>query len=438
MEAAVCPSDHPPLSAGTGEPSTRNDKDLAIRQDGNRTLKRLLFLLIPVALLLGWLFVRGPGLVEVPFARVARETIVSTLNTNGKVEPIEWAAAHAEIGGPVQQIHVAKGQTIHKGQLLVTIGQPDVETAMLSAEARIKAAKAEIETLNQGGRASEQAEIQSNLVRARTDLKNAQTEYTTLQRLAAKNAATKADVETARQTVERAQQQIQSLERRKNSLVSQPDRSAAEARLQEAESGATAAAQRLTTGQVRSPANGIVYRLEVRPGGYLNAGDLVAEVGRLNQLRVRVYVDEPELGRVQKGMPVTITWDAMPERKWKGFVESVPLQVIALGTRQVGEVIATIDNPDLTLIPGTNINAEVLSKTAENTVVVPKEAVRRQGVETGVFLLDGTKLAWRPVKTGISSVTRMQVVEGLKEGDMVALPVERTLKAGDEVKPLIQ
>ncbi len=110
-------------------------------------MKRLLFLLIPVALLLGWLFVRGPGLVEVPFARVARETIVSTLNTNGKVEPIEWAAAHAEIGGPVQQIHVAKGQTIHKGQLLVTIGQPDVETAMLSAEARIKAAKAEIETL---------------------------------------------------------------------------------------------------------------------------------------------------------------------------------------------------------------------------------------------------------------------------------------------------
>ena len=401
-------------------------------------MKRLLFLLIPVALLLGWLFVRGPGLVDVPFTRAARETIVSTLNTNGKVEPIEWASAHAEIGGPVQQIHVQRGQSIHKGQLLVTIGQPDVQAAILSAEARIKAAKAEIDTLNQGGRAIEQAEIQSSLVRARTELKNAQSEYTTLQRLAAKNAATKADVEAARQVVERAQQQIQSLEGKKNSLVTQPDRSAAEARLQEAQSGASAAEQRLTTGLVRSPANGIVYRLEVRPGGYLNPGDLVAEVGRLNQLRVRVYVDEPELGRVQKGMPVTITWDAMPQRKWKGFVESVPLQVIALGTRQVGEVIATIDNPDLTLIPGTNINAEILSKTAENTLVIPKETVRRQGSETGVFILDGAKLAWRPVKTGIASVTRMQIVEGLKEGDLVALPVERTLKAGDEVTPLIQ
>ena len=401
-------------------------------------MRRLLLLLIPIALLLGWLFVRGPGPAEVPFTRAARETIVSTLNTNGKVEPIEWAAAHAEIGGPVQQIHVERGQTIRKGQLLVTIGQPEVQAEMSTAEARINAARAEIDTLNQGGKASEQAEIQSGLVRARTDLTNAQSEYTALQRLAAKKAATKAEVEAARQAVERAQQQIQSLERRRSSLVTQPDRSAAEARLQEAQSGAAAAAQRLTTGQVRSPAGGIVYRLEVRPGGYLNPGDLVAEVGRLNQLRVRVYVDEPELGRVEKGMPVTITWDAMPERKWKGFVESVPLQVIALGTRQVGEVIATIDNPDLTLIPGTNINAEILSKAAESALVVPKEAIRRQGAETGAFVLDGNKLAWRPVKTGISSVTRMQVLEGLKEGELVALPVERTLKAGDEVRPLVQ
>jgi HlyD family secretion protein len=389
-------------------------------------------------LLLGWLFVRGPGPAGVPFTRAVRETIVSTLNTNGKVEPIEWAAAHAEIGGPVQQIHVERGQAVRKGQLLVTIGQPEVQVEMSTAEARINAARAEIDTLNQGGKASEQAEIQSGLIRARTDLTNAQTEYTALQRLAAKKAATKAEVEAARQAVERAQQQIQSLERRKNSLVTQPDRTAAEARLQEAQSGAAAAAQRLTTGQVRSPTNGIVYRLDVRPGGYLNPGDLVAEVGRLNQLRVRVFVDEPELGRVEKGMPVTITWDAMPERKWKGFVESVPLQVIALGTRQVGEVIATIDNPDLTLIPGTNINAEILSKAAESALVVPKEAIRRQGAETGAFVLDGNQLAWRAVKTGISSVTRMQILEGLKEGELVALPVERAIKAGDEGKPLIQ
>lgn len=399
-------------------------------------MKRLFWLLIPVALLLAWMFVRGSGPAEVPFARVARETIVSTLDTNGKVEPIEWASAHAQIGGPVQQIHVQRGQAVRLGQRLVTLGVPEAQAEIASAEARIAGARAEIETLNQGGRASELAEVDSGLVRGRTELKNAQSEYATLQRLAGKNAATKADLEAARQAVERAEQQIQSLNRRRSSLVTQPDKSAAEAKLREAQSGAAAAAQRLVAGQIFSPASGILYRLEVRPGAYLNPGDLVAEVGRLNQLRVRVYVDEPDLGRVQKGMPVTITWDALPDRKWKGFVESVPLQVVPLGTRQVGEVLCTIDNPDQSLIPGTNINAEILSKTVEGALTVPKEAIRRQGAETGVLALDGEKLAWRPVKTGISSVTRTQILDGVKEGDAVALPVERPVQAGDEVKPI--
>lgn len=397
-------------------------------------MKRILLLLTPVVLLLGWLYARGQGPAEVPFTRVTRETLVSTLQTNGKVEPIEWAPAHAVVGGPVQQIHVERGQAVRKGQLLVTIGVPDAQAEAGAAQARINAARADIETLNQGGRPSEQAEIESGIVRGKSELAVAQQELATLQRLAGRNAATKAEVEAARQAVQRAEQQIQSLERRRGALVSQPDRSAAQARLQEAQSGAHVAAQRLASGRIQSPTGGILYRLEARPGGYVNPGDLVAEVGRLNQLRVRVYVDEPELGRVAKGMPVRITWDAMPGREWKGFVETLPLQVMPLGTRQVGEVICTIDNPDLTLIPGTNINAEIRSGVAENALTVPKEVLRRQGTETGVFVLDGSRLAWRPVRTGVSSVTRVQITQGVKEGEAVALPVERTLKAGDEVK----
>jgi HlyD family secretion protein len=400
-------------------------------------LKRLLWLLVPVLLLIVWLYARGPAPAEVPFTKATQETIVSTLNTNGKVEPIEWTAVHAPLGGPVQQVHVERGQAVRNGQLLVTIGVPDAQAEISSAQARINAAQAEIERVNQGGSAPEQAEIQSGLLRARSELEVAQREYETVQRLAQKNAATKAEVEATRQAVERAELQIQTLERRRGALVTQPDRSAAQARLQEAQSGANAASLRLASGRVQSPTAGILYRLEVRPAGFVSPGDLIAEIGRLNQLRVRVYVDEPELGRVQKGMPVRITWDAMPDREWKGFVESVPLQVVPLGTRQVGEVLCTIDNPDLTLIPGTNINAEIISSTVENAVTVPKEALRRQGSDTGVFVVaEGNRLAWRAVKPGVSSVTRVQIVSGLKPGEAVALPVERPIKAGDEVRPI--
>ena len=135
-------------------------------------------------------------------------------------------------------------------------------------------------------------------------------------------------------------------------------------------------------------------------------------------------------------MPVSITWDALPGREWKGQVESVPLQVESVGTRQVGEVICLIDNPDLSLIPGTNVNAEIRSKVAPNALTVPKEVLRRQGAATGVFKVLDDKVLFQKVSVGAASVTRIQITSGLSESDAVALPVDVPLKSGDKVRPV--
>ncbi len=399
-------------------------------------LRKLLWLSIPALALLGWLLARSSTPPEIPFTKATRETLVSTLNTNGKVEPEKSASVRAVGSGAIEAIHVERGQTVVQGQLLVTLNSRQAKTELSSAQSKIAQATADLETVSSGGRAAEQAEIESGLARAHADLANARREHEALQRLVEKKAATQAELTAARQAVQRAELQIQALELKRSSLVTEPDRKAAHARLQEAQNGASAAMQRIAMAQVRSPMAGVVYSLEVRPGAYVNPGDLIAQVGRLSQLRVIVYVDEPELGRVQKGMPVTITWDALPGRQWKGTVEKAPLQVVALGTRQVGEVICTIENPDFSLIPGTNINAEIRSAVVENAVTLPKEALRRQGDETGVLKLEGNKVVWRKVRIGASSVTRVQILEGVSEGDALALPVERQLRTGDEVTPL--
>ena len=399
-------------------------------------MRKLLWLLIPVLVLLGWLVARSSTPPEVPFTKATRETLVSTLNTNGKVEPVESAAVRAEGSGVIESIHVERGQAVVQGQLLVTLNSRQAQTELSSAQSKIAQATAELETVSSGGRAAEQAEIESGLARAHADLANARREQETLQRLVEKKAATQAELTAARQAMQRAELQIQALELKRKSLVTDPDRKAANARLQEAQNGASVAMQRIAMAQVRSPMAGIVYSLEVKAGAYVNPGDLIAQVGRLSQLRVIVYVDEPELGRVQKGMPVTITWDALPGRQWKGKVEKAPLQVVALGTRQVGEVICTIENPDLGLIPGTNINAEIRSAVVENAVTLPKEALRRQGSETGVLKLEDNRVVWRKVRIGVSSVTRVQILEGVSEGDAAALPVDRQLRTGEEVTPL--
>jgi multidrug efflux pump subunit AcrA (membrane-fusion protein) len=111
---------------------------------------------------------------------------------------------------------------------------------------------------------------------------------------------------------------------------------------------------------------------------------------------------------------------------------------VSLGTRQVGEVQCIIENPDLSLIPGTNINAEIRSRVVENAVTLPKEALRREGDQQGVLKLDGNRLVFQAVQLGVASVTKVQVVAGLKEGDAVAMPTERPLKAGDTVEPVFR
>jgi HlyD family secretion protein len=241
------------------------------------------------------------------------------------------------------------------------------------------------------------------------------------------------DVEAAQDKVRQSEIEIEGLENRRKSLVDRSEVAAARARLQDVEVALNLARQRASLNTLLAPMAGEIYGLAVRPGAYLNVGDTAANVGRLDRLRVRVYVDEPELGRVAEGQPVTITWDALPGREWRGTVERKPGSIQGLGSRQVGEVICSIENPRRELIPGANVNAEIRTAVVEGALVIPKETLRHDAQGDYVFALNGEAVARRPVKKGASSVTLIQVVEGLADGDAVALPSDVLLKPGDRV-----
>ena len=399
-------------------------------------MKRLLLIFVPVAILAAWLISRRGDVPQVSFARVARETLISTLNTNGKVEPIEWTAVRSETAGAVDKVNVVKGQAVARGQLLVELDAGPSRGELASAQAKIAQADAERQVLSSGGRSTEIAEIESGLAAVRASLVHARRELDATERLVARQAATSSDLNAAREAVQKLELQIQSYDRRRGSLVAPTDRTIADARVRDMQALADAASRRIELSQIRSPLAGVLYQFDIRKGAYLNPGDLVGSVGRLNQVRVIVYVDEPDLGRVAKGMAVTISWDALPGRHWKGVVEKTPTQVVPLGTRQVGEVNCIIDNPEATLIPGTNINAEITSQVVENAITIPKEVMRREGAQAGVFKLQGDRIVWQPVKTGATSVNRIQVLEGLNDTDAVALPLDKPMTSNQQVKPI--
>src|SRR5262249_36202231 len=157
-----------------------------------RALKTVL---IPLGVVLiagaAWIYGRKPDIPAVPFAKVTRETLVSVLPTNGKVEPVVWEAVRAEVAGVVERLHIEQGRCVFQsdvvGSLRMSGGQPD----LAAAEAQIAKAEAQLAGIERGGHRAELAEIESGLERMRFQRQAAQRDLEALTRLAEKNAATR-------------------------------------------------------------------------------------------------------------------------------------------------------------------------------------------------------------------------------------------------------
>ena len=398
----------------------------------------LVLVIVAAAVAAVWAYRQQSDAPQVPFAKVTRQTISNTLSTNGKVEPIEYVDVRVDTSALLKRVLVRQGETVRQGQLLAELSQPGVAEELASAEARTAQARAELATLQAGGRGSEIAEIEGSASRLRAQRDAAQRNLESLERLVQANAATKFEADQARQTVRDLEAQIQSLGTRRTALVGKGDLAAAQARVQEAEASIRLAKVHSAQNAIYAPMSGTVYDLPARAGAYLNAGDAICSIGKLEPVRVRVYVDEPELGRVAAEEPVRITWDALPGKEWTGTVARRPSEVVALGTRQVGEVLCTVENPGHDLVPGTNVNAFILTQVVQNALTIPKAAVRRES-GVGVYVLDkgSNTVRWQIVKTGASDALRVEIVSGLGDIDLVAQPTDQPLKSGQKVNPVI-
>ena len=82
--------------------------------------------------------------------------------------------------------------------------------------------------------------------------------------------------------------------------------------------------EKVRSATVIAPVNGTLYSLPVRAGDYVKVGDVLAEMADLKHVRVRAFVDEPDLGRLRPDQDVEVTWDAKPGRVWTGSTQQIP------------------------------------------------------------------------------------------------------------------
>jgi HlyD family secretion protein len=383
----------------------------------------VLWTLAAILLIIVFFAVRRLTREELPL-RVAQATmqdLITTDSTNGKVEPQHNFEAHAPAPSTVKRLYVRAGEHAPKGKLLLSLDDADARAQSASAVASLRGAQASYQATELGGTLEERNSIAGELAKARMDRDQAQHDLDALQKLVAQGAAAPSEVASAQQRLEAANTSIATLEKKQTARYSTAEIAHSRANLEQAQAAYDAANTVVADSNVRAPFAGTVYSLPVSASEYVHAGDLLLQMADLTKLQVRAYFDEPELGALHVGQPATIIWDALPNRIWHGRILSMPSTIITYTTRNVGEVLLSVDDADGKLLPNTNVKVTVTEQRLEHVLTIPREAVHGEGGKDYAYLLHGKVLRRQQVTVGARNLTQVQVLSGLAENDTVAL-----------------
>ena len=350
-----------------------------------------------------------------------KSTITSAIQTNGKIEPIQGFEAHSPYATTVKKVFVGQGAHVKAGQLILQLEDADAIARAATAAAQIANADANLNAVKQGGTREEVLTVQSELARARADRDAAQRNLEALRRLQQKGAASAGEVADAENRFKTLQAQVDLLDKKTGSRYAPADVARVEAQAAESRASLNAAKVVVEKANIRAPRDGMVYFLPVHEGQFVNAGDLLAQVADISRIQLRAFVDEPDIGKLEAGQNVNVTWDAQPGKVWQGKVTQVPTTVVTRGTRNVGEFTSIVDNSDEKLLPNVNVNVNIVTAQHENALSVPREAIHQDEGKRYVYQIVNGELKRRDVQTSLSNLTKMEITQGLDPNARVAL-----------------
>ena len=334
-----------------------------------------------------------------------------------------------------------KGRSVKKGQLLLTLDVKDAAAQLSAAKAKLLRAQDDLRSAQTGGKPDDAARVSSDLAKAVAERDRLQREHDSLVRLLAKGAATKDELAANELILAKAQADVDKSAAAKQEFARQVglDASRTALTVQQDQSDVAALEDKVRQGRITAPVDCTLYSLPVKSGDYVKTGDLLAEMADLHKVRVRAFVDEPDLGGLEPGLPVRITWDALPNNVWQGKTEIIPKQVVARGSRSVGELLCSVDNDKLQLLPNTNVNVKINSKersecrhrSTRRGGDRERKTIRVRGAGTAC---GNSTLEKREIRVGIADATSFEVVSGLQGDEVVALPGDVDLKDGMIVK----
>ncbi len=373
-----------------------------------------------LVLVIGVAMTRGEGGKPVQTAVVGREDIQSKVSANGKVQAVKKVEITANMMGQVTQLTVKEGDRVKAGQFLLEIDPVRAKAAVQGIEASLQA------VVHDG----EQAK--ARLAQARSDFARAEAN----RKAGIISAAEYEQLRTALATTEASAQ-------------------ASQRRQEQARADLAQARDNLRKTVITSPMDGVVTARRIEQGetavvGVQNqAGTVLLTISDMSKVEAEMEVDEASIPTVQLGQTAQVRIDAYPNQTFDGEVTEVGGSPLLKAGNEATKfkVKIWIKNPPTTIKPGLSAQADIFTGRREKTLAIPLQAVvmkekkaeagQAPKDEEGVYLVEGGKAKFVPVKTGLLGELNVEVVSGLKGGETVITGPFRSLrelKGGEAVK----
>ncbi|ABA73600.1 efflux RND transporter periplasmic adaptor subunit [Pseudomonas fluorescens] len=370
--------------------------------------------LIPVIAIAAWQ-VLPPGRDKFTTVQVSRGDIESSVTALGTLQPRRYVDVGAQASGQIRKIHVEVGDVVKEGQLLVEIDPATQKAKLDASQFSIENLKAQLQ----------EQQAQHELARQK---------YQRQQNLAAGGATREEDVQTARAELKATQARI-------DMFQAQIRQAQASLRSDQAELGYT---------RIYAPMAGTVVALDAREGQTLNAQQqtpLILRIAKLSPMTVWAEVSEADIGHVKPGMSAYFTTLSGGNRRWSSTVRQIlpvppkPLDQTSQGggsptsTSKSGAgrvvlytVLLDVDNADNALMAEMTTQVFFVSNEAKNVLTAPVAALHgsaKPDSQVARVVAQNGDIEQRTVRTGISDRLKVQILDGLSEGDHLLIgPVD--------------
>jgi HlyD family secretion protein len=398
---------------------------------GTRKSKKGLYIGLGVALVVvigaaGLATLKGaaPDVDPSRLATVERGTMVKSVVATGKVEPITKIEIKSKANGIIKALNADVDRSVNPGDILVELDREQLAAALRGAEANLLAARASLE--------GAEAQLKKNTVEAEgPDAAFARRAYERAQSLFAQHLIAQSSLDEAQSAVEVAENRKRAAE--SQLVVSRAKVAEARAQVAQAKAAADRSAEDVANATIRAPIRGTVLSRDVEIGSpvssILNLGanaTLVMTLGDIDQVFVRGKVDEADIGRVRLGQPARIRVETFKDKVFDGRVTQISPMGVEKDNVTTFEVRVSIDNPGKALKANMTANAEIVLEEHPNSLIVLESAITYDAQKNAFVdvVAAGAKNGRKKVgvKIGVSNGTKIQILDGLKQGDKVILP----------------